>query len=134
VLLSYQNGKLFDGLSKVLESLGLRVTEAHTLADLRTHLRESENFLAIFAEESITGGSWRSVRTIASQAPTPLPVIVVAPFVDVTDYLDSMEQGASDYVVPPFLNTDIAHVLMAVLGRARTKAGQPRPVFASKIC
>ena len=61
---------------------------------------------------------------IASQALSPLPVILVAPFVNVTNYLDSMEQGASDYVVPPFLNTDIAHVLMAAIGKKRIKQGR----------
>ena len=68
-------------------------------------------------------GTWRSAQTIVSHEADRLPLIVVSPFVDLTEYLDTMESGAADYVVPPFLGTDIAHVLMTAVGKRHHGGG-----------
>jgi FixJ family two-component response regulator len=57
----------------------------------------------------------------------PVPVIVVSPFVDVDLYLDSMESGASDFIVPPFLCTDVAYVVMTAISD-----GLPRRLAVSQ--
>lgn len=128
VLLVYQTGKLFDGLSRVLESLGLVVTDAGSCAELRAEVRKGAEYLAAFVEEVLPDGSWKDVKTVTARASDPMPVIVVAPVVDINTYIDTMENGASDYVVPPFLGTDIAHVLMAAASKTQTRTGwKPHP-------
>jgi DNA-binding NtrC family response regulator len=123
VLLVCQNEYLFDGLSRVLEPLGLDVTRASSCVELRSRLRKTPDFLAVFVETALPDGTWRDAQTIVSHAAGRLPVIAVSPFVDLTEYLDTMESGVADYVVPPFLATDIAHVLMAAVGKTQTRAG-----------
>jgi DNA-binding NtrC family response regulator len=123
VLLVCQNEYLFDGLSRVLEPLGLDVTRASGCAELRSRLHKGADFLAVFVETALPDGTWRNAQTIVSHAQDRLPVIVVSPYVDLTEYLDTMESGAADYVVPPFLATDIAHVLMAAVGKTKPRAG-----------
>jgi DNA-binding NtrC family response regulator len=136
VLLVYQNGELFDGLTRVLQALGLGVTRTRSCAELRSQVRNGAEYLAVFVEEGLSDGTWRDVHSAASRASDPMPVIVVSPVVDINEYIDTMESGASDYVVPPFLGTDIAHVLMAAVGKTQTRAGW-RPLsqhIASGAC
>ena len=64
---------------------------------------------------------------IASPRAMRLPVIVVSPFIDIDLYLDSIENGASDLIAPPFLYTDIAYVVMTAI-----KDGLPRPLAVSQ--
>lgn len=123
VLFVCQNEYLFEGLSRVLQPLGLDVVRASSCAELRSQLRNSADILAVLVETVLPDGTWRSAQTIVSHAADRLPLIVVSPFVDLTEYLDTMESGAADYVVPPFLGTDMAHVLMAAVGKTRTGAG-----------
>lgn len=136
VLLVYQNGDLFDGLSLVLQALGLGVTRTRSCAELRSKVRNGADYLAVFVEEGLPDGTWKDVHTAASRTSDPMPVIVVSPVVDINEYIDTMESGASDYVVPPFLGTDIAHVLMAAVGKTQTRSGW-RPLSqrtASRAC
>ena len=121
VLLVYRTRELFDGLSRVLQSLGLAVTNAGSCSELRAEVRKGAEYLAAFVEEALPDGTWKDVKTATGRAADPLPVIVVAPVVDINTYIDTMESGASDYVVPPFLGTDIAHVLMSAVGRTHTR-------------
>ena len=111
VLLIYRDDRVFDGLSRVLESLGLEAN----CEELACSLQDGGTFLTVFTEATPPHGGYRDVCRIASQTPKPLPVIVVSPFVDLDLYLESMEKGASDFIVPPFLCTDIAHVLMTAI-------------------
>jgi DNA-binding response OmpR family regulator len=123
VLVACSNEHLYEGLNRVLQPLGLEVFRVFSCAELQSRLREGADFLAVLAETSLPDGNWRSAQMIVSRAADRLPLIVVSPFVDLTEYLDTLESGAADYVVPPFLGTDIAHVLMAAVGNAHTGPG-----------
>ena len=75
--------------------------------------------------ENVFAGRDLEERADDGRAGDSLLLIVASPFVDLTEYLDTVESGAADYVVPPFLGTDIAHVLMAAVGKAQTGPGAP---------
>ena len=47
----------------------------------------------------------------ARRMPSPVPVVVVSRYVDVDLYLDALEKGAWDYIVPPFRAADLAYVV-----------------------
>jgi len=121
-----QNDGVFGDLRRVLEVLGLEAVHVHGCKELRSRLQDL-GALAVFTEATLADGRYRDVCRIASEPATPLPVIVVSPFVDVDLYLDSMENGASDFIVPPFLTTEVAYVLMTAL-----RDGLPRRVAVSK--
>jgi len=114
-LLVHRDGEVFGGLRRVLESLGLEAIRVSNCDELACRLQEGGTFLTVFTEATLPDGGYRDVCRIASQTPKPLPVIVVSSFVDLDLYLESMERGASDFIVPPFLCADIAHVLMTAI-------------------
>jgi len=109
-----ENDGVFGELHRVLEALGLEAVWVHGCKDLQSRLQDL-GALAVFTEATLVDGRYRDVCRIASQPAPPLPVIVVSPFVDTDLYLDSMENGASDFIVPPFLSTEVAYVLMTAL-------------------
>jgi FixJ family two-component response regulator len=109
-----QNDEVFGELRRVLEALGLEAVRVRRCKELQPRLQDL-GVLAVFTEANLVDGRYTDVCRIASHPATPLPVIVVSPFVDVDLYLDSMESGASDFIVPPFFSTDVAYVLMTAL-------------------
>ena len=114
ILLRRDDG-FFGELRRVLDSLGLEAVRVSSCKELKSRLQDGGPFLTVFTEATLPDGGYRDVCRIASQPAKPLPVIVVSPFVDMDLYLDSIDNGASDFIVPPFLCTDIAHVLMAAI-------------------
>jgi DNA-binding NtrC family response regulator len=114
-LLVHRDDQVFDELRRVLESLGLEAVRASGCKELQCRLQDAGAFLTVFTEATLPDGEYKDVCRIASRPAKALPVIVVSPFVDLDLYLDSMENGASDFIVPPFLCTDIAHVLMTAI-------------------
>ena len=110
-LLVRRDDRFFGELRRVLESLGLEAVRVSNCKELESRLQDGGPFLTVFTDVTLPDGGYRDVCRMASRPAKPLPVIVVSPFVDVDLYIDSMENGASDFIVPPFLSTDIAHVL-----------------------
>jgi DNA-binding NtrC family response regulator len=114
-LLVYRDDGVFDELRQALQSLGLEAVRVSNCKELQSRLHGVGDFFKIFTEARLPDGEYRDVCRIAARPLMPLPVIVVCRFVDMDLYLDSMENGASDFIVPPFLCTDIAHVLMTAI-------------------
>jgi len=110
-LLVRRDDRFFGELRRVLESLGLEAVRVSNCKELESRLQDGGPFLTVFTDVTLPDGGYRDVCRMASRPAKPLPVIVVSPFVDMDLYIDSMENGASDFIVPPFLSTDIAHVL-----------------------
>ena len=127
VLLVCQDDGVSGELRRALESLGLEAVRVSGCKELQSRVPDLGAFLTVFTEATLPDGEYRDVCRIASQPAKPLPVIVVSPFVDTDLYLDSMENGASDFIVPPFLCTDVAHVLMTAISD-----GLPRRLAASQ--
>ena len=65
----------------------------------------------IFTETSLSDGSWSDVVRLAEKAAAPVNVIVVALTPNVKQYLDIMDGGAFDFVVPPFEPEELAFVV-----------------------
>jgi FixJ family two-component response regulator len=51
------------------------------------------------------------VLTLAAKASAPVNVIVVAPFADVNFYVQAIERGAFDFIVPPLSDPELLHVV-----------------------
>lgn len=126
-ILVHHGDEVFGELRRTLESLGLEAVRVSGCKELQSRLQEGGPFLTVFLEAALSEGEYKDVCRIASQSARPLPVIVVSPFADMHLYLESMENGASDFIVPPFLSTDIAYVLMTAV-----TDGLPRRLAASQ--
>ena len=110
-LLVRRDDGFFGELRQVLDSLGLEAVRVSNCKELESRLQDGGPFLTVFTDVTLPDGGYRDVCRMASRPAKPVPVIVVSPFVDMDLYIDSMENGASDFIVPPFLSTDIAHFL-----------------------
>ena len=65
----------------------------------------------VFTEIQLADGNWADVLTLAAKASAPVNVIVVAPFVDISFYLQAIERGAFDFIVPPLSDPELLHVV-----------------------
>ena len=72
----------------------------------------------VFAEIQLADGDWADVLTLAAKACLPVNVIVVARVEDVSFYIETIERGAFDFIVPPLSNPEIIHVLRIAIENA----------------
>jgi DNA-binding NtrC family response regulator len=85
----------------------------------------------VFTEVQLPDGNWADVLTLAGKASAPVNVIVVAPHVDVNFYIQAIERGAFDFIVPPLSAPELLHVVRtageSALTRRRVQASTPPP-------
>ena len=74
--------------------------QRHTTADV------------IFTDLQLFDGDWRQVLRMAKQSAAPAQVVVVSRYVDVPLYLDALEAGVFDVVVPPFRTVEIGCIVV----------------------
>jgi DNA-binding NtrC family response regulator len=113
---------MFSALKSVLEEQGIRVVLAATCTEAQTLLEQRPQL--VFTAAAVPGGTWAEVL-LAAQAAGPLPVIVVSRYVDLKLYLNVLEAGGADFIVPPFVGLDVAHVVRSAL--CDTAIPPPRP-------
>jgi DNA-binding NtrC family response regulator len=65
----------------------------------------------VFTGIQLADGNWADVLRLAAKASAPVNVIVVAPFVDVSFYVQTIECGAFDFIVPPLSPPELWHVV-----------------------
>ena len=65
----------------------------------------------VFTEVQLADGNWADVLALAAKASAPVNVIVVAPFADVSFYVQAIERGAFDFIVPPLSDPELLHVV-----------------------
>ena len=65
----------------------------------------------MFTDTDLPDGGWTETVAFAGRARPPVPVIVVSRVVDIRLYLDAMEGGATEFIVPPFREADVKYVV-----------------------
>ena len=102
-------------LKFVLDRLGIETSRARTCAEAEAALDGAEPPRLIFTDTVLTDGTWANVTALPGKGRPALSVIVVSREVDIPLYLD-VESGASDFIVPPFRDADVAQVVKGALG------------------
>jgi DNA-binding NtrC family response regulator len=72
----------------------------------------------VLADARLSDGSWEDVVLLAAQAPAPVNVIVVSEVVDIAFYLEAIQRGAFDFIVPPMSLPDFTHVVRSAVDNA----------------
>jgi FixJ family two-component response regulator len=75
----------------------------------------------VFTDVQLADGNWADVLTLASNATAPVNVIVVAHFIDMKFYIQAIERGAFDFIVPPFARLELQHVVRIAAENALTR-------------
>ena len=123
VLVVYHEEEPLRALEQILASQGMRTRHVQSCAEAGAALRESQPPAVVLTDILHPDGTWADVVRAAGDA----PLIVASRFVDVRLYLDAVEGGAYDFVVPPLTAEDLAHVVRGAILRgsraARAGAG-----------
>jgi DNA-binding NtrC family response regulator len=114
-------------LELLLESQNIAVSRVRNYAEAEAILARLGPPMVIFTDTVLSDGTWVEVERLAEVQDPTVPVIVVSRIVDLRLYLDVLESGASDFIVPPFRGADVAHVIRgALLGRTTVPSGLSR--------
>lgn len=105
----------FYDLARVLRSLNIEVLHVRNCREASQLFKRPAEVDLVFAGVALPDGNWADVLSLAQQSRTFLPVIVVSRMVDVGLYLDALEKGAFDFLTPPFLTSDIAHIVRSAI-------------------
>jgi DNA-binding NtrC family response regulator len=114
-LLVHSKDQTFYDLTQTLKSLGIRVVHARNRREATLLLQKQGAIDLVFAGTNLQDGGWADVVALAQQSKSYLPVIVVSRMVDVGLYLDALGRGAFDFVTPPFLTSDLAHIVRSAI-------------------
>ncbi len=101
----------FAELEKALEGQSVKVCHASDCREASGVLENSNPPRVIFTDTTLPDGTWADVVGLAAKAPAPVSVIVVARLVDMRLYVDVIQRGAFDFLVPPFVPSDLTHVV-----------------------
>lgn len=119
VLLVHDEDDPMKELNALLKRQGLETLRLRGCAGLETVTADSEPPHLIFTDTVLPDGTWADIKNLVARAHWAVPVIVVSRFVDLPLYLQALENGASDFIVPPFRDADLAYVIQSALGGYR---------------
>ena len=110
-LLVHQNSETLSALQSVLERQGVHVFQAHSRVQAKRMLSGLNPAPLVFTDAELPDGTWADILGLAEKAAQPVNVIVVARVVDTRFYVEVIETGAFDFLAPPFVASDLAHVV-----------------------
>ena len=120
-----------DALRLALEEQSIDVSLARNCAEAALALWSDSPPHLVFTDVELGDGNWADVLTLAGKASAPVNVIVVAPFADVGFYVETIERGAFDFIVPPLADPEFLHVIRIAaenaLSRRQKHAATPTP-------
>lgn len=103
-------------LKECLEDLGMKTTWVKRLNQMRAKLLKTSEPHVVFAATEPADATWQAVVEAAKECGRS-PVILACRVVDVPKYLDALERGAFDFVVPPFGHRDIRFIVESAVAR-----------------
>ena len=117
-LLVSQDEETLLALKRSLEKLGIQTHVAQSCRQARTQLEQPNPPELVFCDPTLSDGTWADIVSAAAQASHPVHVIVVSKAVDYNLYIDALEGGAADFIMPPFMALDVAFVVRSVRQKA----------------
>lgn len=113
-LVVHRQDDAFKSLAGVLDRLGMEIIYARSCKEAG-QLFKLESVDMVFTGTDLPDGGWADMLVLAAQSKVYLPVIVVSREVDVELYLEAIGSGAFDFVTPPFVTSDVAHIVRSAI-------------------
>ena len=114
-LLVYDEDYPLSDLRPLLDRIGFECLRARSCAEAKPMLSSPTPPLLAFTDTKLPDGGWAETVSFAAAIRRPVPVVVVSRAVDLSLYLDSLEAGAAEFIVPPFRDADLTYVVKGVL-------------------
>jgi len=123
----HQNSEILASLKNALERQGMSVLQADSRARAIQMPGGQNPAPLVFTDTELPDGTWVDILTEAERAAQPVNVIVVARVVDTRFYQETIETGAFDFIVPPFVATDLEYVVRSALDNVAARRGARAP-------
>lgn len=117
-LLVYDQAGPLGLLKAALQVPGVKLRQARTCAQARRMISGPCPPDLVFTDIQLADGDWSDVVRLAQGARAPVNVIVVSRLVDIPLYVQTIEQGAFDFITPPFEPSDLAYVIRCAASNA----------------
>jgi ActR/RegA family two-component response regulator len=114
-ILLHKAGDQMALLKLALESQSIQVRWLTTVQEVGPFLQAANPPHLVFTEAKLPDGTWADVVKQAIGARKPVKVIIVSRLVDVSLYVDTMEGGAFDFIVPPLSANELTHVVKSAV-------------------
>ena len=121
VLLLHNASDPLQALNQELRALGVRTRQARTCYEASQLLTDPEPAEIIFTQTELPDGNWQDVVHLAEHAPKAVNVIVVSRLVDIRLYVKALQNGAFDFIAPPFEPSELSHVLLCAAGNVAAR-------------
>jgi two-component system repressor protein LuxO len=109
-LLVYDEEEPLRHVERMLLDQGMRTRRVRNYSEACAALEERGQPALVLTDTSFPDGTWADVLRAARVATTATPVVVVGRIVDIELYCEVMENGAYDFVVPPFTSAALAYI------------------------
>jgi DNA-binding NtrC family response regulator len=109
--LLYSDPEPFLRLERLLETQSVSTVRASSCQEARKLLAQSGTPRIVLTDTTLKDGTWRDAVRLAGEASLARAVIVVNRWDDIRLYLAALEEGALDFIAPPFLASDVSWVL-----------------------
>lgn len=111
------------GLKSILVSRGFAVYSAGSCGEAALLLDSPDPPHMVFTSSRLPDGTWADVLAAIRKCGFPVNAVVVSPHVDVSLYIEVLEQGGFDFVVPPFQWEEIDHVIRNAMASVDFRRG-----------
>jgi two-component system response regulator PilR (NtrC family) len=110
-------------IRRALESQSIETQSVGTCHEATQALWGCQPPHLVLANTRLPDGSWEDVVLLAAGAPAPVNVIVVSEVVDIALYLEVIQRGAFDFIVPPMSLPDFNHVVRSAVDNVVWRRG-----------
>ena len=124
-LLVHDRPEPMGSLRRALESQCIETQSVRSCHEASQALWGRQPPHLALTDTRLPDGSWEVVVNLAARAPAPVNVIVVSEVVDIALYLEVIQRGAFDFIVPPMSLPDFAHVVWSAVDNVLWRRGSP---------
>ncbi|HEX5411255.1 MAG TPA: hypothetical protein VFZ27_05280 [Terriglobia bacterium] len=110
----------FMDLISLLSELSVEALRAQNCAEV-AHLLDHTHPELIFTGTEVSDGSWRDIVELVELTSVPTNVVVVGKYQDTDLYRTTMENGAFDFILPPFEREPLAQLVSAAADDVRSQ-------------
>ncbi|MFB3923242.1 MAG: two-component system response regulator [Terriglobia bacterium] len=122
-LCAYERAHPLEALKAALRAHSIEMCSAKTCEEVERLLSQTQPEL-IFTDTILPDGSWADIVRLAENSPAPANVVVVGACADTKLYISAMEHGAFDFILPPFEEKPLTHVLQVAVENVRRRRGE----------
>ena len=114
-LLVYDEEEPLRAVEQTLLDQRMSTLRVRNCSEAMAVLRDAHPPALVLTDTSLPDGGWADVLQATRACASYTPLIVVSRLLDLRLYLDVVESGACDFVVPPLASADLAYVVRGAL-------------------